>query len=83
MEKDVIFGTYIPPYANFKPKPLKWYQKVWYTLYNARGYIFFGLLILLYISIIILCVKHGQAKFVPVSIASGLIYGLLIGFLQK
>jgi len=83
MEKDFIFGTYIPPYANFKPKLLKWYQKVWYALYNARGYIFFGLLILLYIGLIILCIKYGQAKYIPVSIASGLICGLLIGFSRR
>ena len=32
----MLYGTYIPLFSGYKSEPLKWYQKIWYSIYNVR-----------------------------------------------
>lgn len=80
-EKDVqmIYGTYIHPFAGYKPKPLKWYQKIWYGIYNARDEIALIIILLIWIGGIVLMGMKGYGRYIPAAVIPGLITGMMVG----
>lgn len=75
----MIYGTYISPFAGYKPKPLKWYQKVWYSIYNARDEIFIITILLIWIGGMVFMGMKGYGRYIPVAVIPGLITGIMAG----
>lgn len=63
---DVCYGVYIPPFYGYKPKPLKWYQKIWYAIYNVSEYIMVGFIIATFAVLMAVATKMGYGRYVPV-----------------
>ena len=80
---NILYGTYIHPFAGYKPKPLKWYQKIWYTIYNAREGIIISIIIAIWVGLLILLGMKGYGKYIPMSVAVGLANGLMFGMMSR
>ena len=78
-ESQMLYGTYIPPFAGYKPKPLKWYQKIWYSIYNARNEIFIITILLTWIGGIVFMGVKGYGRYIPAAVIPGLITGIMFG----
>jgi len=74
-----LYGTWVPSFAGWKPKPLKWYQKVWYSIYNVRDEIALIAILLLWIGGIVFLWLKGYGRYIPFAVIPGLITGIMIG----
>jgi len=75
---DIIYGTWIPPYSGYEPPKLKWWQNILYTIYNIREVLFGILLFVIWVGLIVLCIKTKHYKWLP-GCPIGLIVGVLLG----
>ena len=75
----MIYGTYIPPFAGYKPKPLKWYQKIWYSIYNTRDEIAIITILLIWVGGIVFIGMKGYGRYIPAAVIPGLITGVMAG----